>query len=53
MIKGYSLNSMGKIALGTHLGDFFKEDSEKYVQAISYSLTNGINTIDGAINYRE
>lgn len=52
MIKGYSLNGMGKIALGTHLGDFSKEDSEKYVQAISYSLTNGINTIDGAINYR-
>ena len=53
MIKGYSLKGMGKIALGTHLGDFSKEDSEKYVQAISYSLTNGINTIDGAINYRE
>ena len=52
MVKGYSLNGMSRIALGTHLGDFSKEVSEKYVQAIMYSLKNGITTIDGAINYR-
>lgn len=52
MVCGYSKNGMTKIALGTHLGDFSNEDSEKYVNAISYALKNGILTIDGAINYR-
>lgn len=52
MITGYAKNKMGRLALGTHLGDFSKEDSAKYIEAISYALTNGIETIDGAINYR-
>ena len=43
---------MGRIALGTHTGDFSKEDSKSYVQAIIHAIQNGINTIDGAINYR-
>lgn len=51
-MKGYSRNEMGRIALGTHLGDFSTEDSEKYIQAIKYAIKNGIYTIDGAINYR-
>lgn len=52
MIKGYSKHNMGRIALGTHLGDFSDTDSEKYINAIKYAVRNGINTIDGAINYR-
>lgn len=52
MIQGYSKKGMTKLALGTHLGDFSEEDSKKYIDAISYALTNGITTIDGAINYR-
>ncbi len=52
MTKGYSKNEMGRVALGTHLGDFSIEDSEKYIQAIKYATKNGIYTIDGAINYR-
>ena len=51
MITGYAKNKMGRLALGTHLGDFSKEDSAKYIEAISYALTNGMETIDGAINY--
>lgn len=52
MIKGYSKHNMGRIALGTHLGDFSDTDSEKYINAVKYAIRNGINTIDGAINYR-
>ncbi len=52
MIRGYSKNGISKLALGTHLGDFSEEDSKKYIDAISYALTNGITAIDGAINYR-
>lgn len=52
MIKGYSKNEMGRLCLGTHLGDFSKEVSEKYQNAITYALQHGIMTIDGAINYR-
>lgn len=52
MVKGFSSHEMGRIALGTHIGDFSKEDSEKYVQAMMHALQNGIDTIDGAINYR-
>lgn len=52
MKKGYCKSGMGRIALGTHLGDFSKEDSKKYQEAISYALQHGITTIDGAINYR-
>lgn len=52
MIKGFSRIGMSKLALGTYLGDFSKEVSEQYVEAISYALQNGISTIDGAINYR-
>ena len=33
MIKGYSHKPMGTVALGTHLGNFSKEDSLKYVEA--------------------
>lgn len=43
---------MGRIALGTHIGDFSEEDSQKYIQAIIHAIQNGIYTIDGAINYR-
>lgn len=46
------MKEMGRIALGTHLGDFSEEDSQKYIQAIIHSIRNGIYTIDGAINYR-
>jgi hypothetical protein len=42
----------GTVALGTHLGNFSKEDSLKYVEAIKYAVRNGIYSIDGAINYR-
>lgn len=52
MIKGYSKHNMGRIALGTHLGDFSHTDSEKYINAVKYAIRNGISTIDGAINYR-
>lgn len=52
MRKGYSSREMGRIALGTHLGDFSKEDSEKQIQAMIHALKNGIYTLDGAINYR-
>lgn len=52
MIKGYSHKPMGTVALGTHLGNFSKEDSLKYVEAIKYAVQNGIYSIDGAINYR-
>ena len=52
MIKGYSHKPMGTVALGTHLGNFSKEDSLKYVEAIKYAVRNGIYSIDGAINYR-
>lgn len=52
MIKGFSKKDMTKIAIGTHLGDFSNEDSKRYIEAISYALTNGITAIDGAINYR-
>ncbi len=40
------------IALGTHLGDMTEEDSLLYRQSIQHALTNGINFIDTAINYR-
>ena len=43
---------MGRIALGTHTGDFSKEDSQRYIQAIIHAIQNGVYTIDGAINYR-
>ena len=52
LIKGYSEQEMTRIALGTHLGDVSDEVSEKYRDAISFALQNGIGTIDGAINYR-
>ena len=52
MIKGYSHKPMGTVVLGTHLGNFSKEDSLKYVEAIKYAVRNGIYSIDGAINYR-
>lgn len=52
MIKGYCSKKMGRIALGTHLGDFSEEDSRKYQGAIEYAIKNRIYTIDGAINYR-
>ena len=34
MIKGYSHKPMGTVALGTHLGNFSKEDSLKYEAAL-------------------
>ena len=52
MINGYSQNGLGKICLGTHLGDFSETVSNQYKNAITYALQNGITTIDGAINYR-
>ncbi len=52
MIKGYSEQEMTRIALGTHLGDVSDKVSEKYRDAISFALQNGIGTIDGAINDR-
>lgn len=44
--------STSKLGLGTHLGNFSEEDSKLYQQAIRYALTNGINLIDTAVNYR-
>jgi len=41
-----------KMGIGTYLGDFSKEDSELYQQAINYALMNGINLVDTAVNYR-
>ena len=38
MIKGYSHKPMGTVALGTHLGNFSKEDSLKYVEAIKFEM---------------
>ena len=52
MIKGYSRNSLSRLVLGTHLGDFSDEVSGQYQKAIAYALQNGIASIDGAINYR-
>ncbi len=52
MIKGYSNVAMSRLALGTHLGDVTDTVSEQYRSAIAYALQHGINTIDGAINYR-
>ena len=52
MIKGYFQGTMTKLILGTHLGDFSDEVSRSYQQAVSFALQNGINSIDGAINYR-
>ena len=52
MIKGYFQGTMSKLILGTHLGDFSDEVSFSYRQAVSFALQNGINAIDGAINYR-
>ena len=52
MIKGYFQGTLSKLILGTHLGDFSDEVSFSYRQAVSFALQNGINAIDGAINYR-
>ena len=52
MIKGHFQGTMTKLILGTHLGDFSDEVSLSYQQAVSFALQNGINSIDGAINYR-
>lgn len=52
MVKGVSDHEMSRIELGTHLGDVSDEVSDQYQLAISFALQNGINTIDGAINYR-
>ena len=52
MIKGFFQGTMTKLILGTHLGDFSDEVSLNYQQAVSFALQNGINSIDGAINYR-
>lgn len=40
------------IAIGTHLGEMTESDSLLYRESIKYALTNGINFIDTAINYR-
>ena len=39
-------------AIGTHLGNMDDTDSELYQASIEYGLSNGINFIDTAINYR-
>ena len=52
MIKGYSHKPMGTVALGTHLGNFSKEDSLKYVEAIKYAVRNGYTLLMEHINYR-
>ena len=39
------------IGLGNHLGDFTEEDSNAYIDAMSYALEHGINILDTAINY--
>ncbi len=52
MITGYSRNGLSRLVLGTHLGDFSDEVSNRYQEAIAYALQNGIASIDGAINYR-
>ena len=52
MIKGYSHKPMGTVAVGAPLGNFSKEDSVKYVEAIKYAVRNGIYSIDGARKFR-
>ena len=48
-IKGYSHKPMGTVALGTHLGNFSKEESLKYEEAIKYAVRNAIYSIDGSL----
>lgn len=40
------------IALGTHLGEMTEAHSALYQETIRYSLLNGLNFIDTALNYR-
>ncbi|MEG1254786.1 aldo/keto reductase [Clostridium sp.] len=44
--------SASKIAIGTHLGNFSDEDSNMYIDTLTFGLQNGINFIDTAVNYR-
>lgn len=44
--------SYSKLGLGTFIGDFSDENSRLFRESIKYSLLNGINFIDTAINYR-
>lgn len=41
-----------KLGLGTFIGDFSDEHSRLFRESISFALSNGINFIDTAINYR-
>ena len=52
MIQNFATGNISKIGLGTHLGSFSDEDSEKYIDAITFAVKNGIAAIDTAINYR-
>lgn len=52
MIHDYENRNIAKIGLGTYLGSFSDEDSEQYIDAVTYAVKNGITAIDTAINYR-
>jgi aryl-alcohol dehydrogenase-like predicted oxidoreductase len=43
---------VSRMAMGTHLGDMNKADSTLYQESIEFALSNGINFIDTALNYR-
>ncbi|MED1865078.1 aldo/keto reductase [Fictibacillus nanhaiensis] len=46
------ISEVSRIAIGTHLGEMNEEDSLSYQGSIEFSLLNGINFIDTALNYR-
>lgn len=52
MIQNQAKVNIHKIGLGTHLGSFSDEDSERYIDAVIFAVKNGITMIDTAINYR-
>ncbi|MEG0308095.1 MAG: aldo/keto reductase [Clostridium sp.] len=50
--KSCDFFSGSEIAIGTHLGNFSDEDSNMYINTLTFGLQNGINFIDTAVNYR-
>ncbi|MCT4584646.1 MAG: aldo/keto reductase [Peptostreptococcaceae bacterium] len=54
-VKNFSRNALyaiSKIGCGTYLGDTDKKTDLMYKNAIEYAISNGVNIIDTAINYR-
>jgi aryl-alcohol dehydrogenase-like predicted oxidoreductase len=44
--------TMSSIGLGTYLGETTEQDDAAYIAAARHAMTNGLNLIDTAINYR-